>query len=141
MLVRAVEQRHKQIARLRIAPEPTTDPARAVLDLAKASARRASRRAAERGESMRGARRKPKRSKDHDVMWSDDDDDERVDMYGDGSEEEEYEGLGSSPRKAKRKSGEDKAEEDYRADGFVVPDESDDEADGGWTSEARAWWQ
>ncbi|KJA28157.1 hypothetical protein HYPSUDRAFT_74565 [Hypholoma sublateritium FD-334 SS-4] len=136
MLVRAVEQRHKQIARLRIAPEPTTDPARAVLDLAKASARRASRRAAERGDGGRGARRKPKRSKDHDVMWSDDDDDgERGDMYGDGSEEDEYEGigLGSSPRKAKRgkAGGEEKAEEEYRADGFVVPDESDEDADGG----------
>ncbi len=71
---------------------------------------------------MRGARRKPKRSKDHDVMWSDDDDDERVDMYGDGSEEEEYEGLGSSPRKAKRKSGEEtRPRRTIARHGFVVP--------------------
>lgn len=64
-------------------------------------------------------------------MWSDDDDDgERGDMYGDGSEEDEYEGVGSSPRKAKRsKTGEEKAEEEYRADGFVVPDESDEDGD------------
>ncbi|KAF8202193.1 Leo1-like protein-domain-containing protein [Pholiota molesta] len=40
MLVRAVEQKHKQIARLRIAPEPTEDPERAKLELIKKSAKK-----------------------------------------------------------------------------------------------------
>lgn len=131
MLVRAVEQRHKQIARLRIAPDPTVDPEREKMDLLKQTARKSTKKSTDRYDSLGGAHKKPKRSKDHDLIWSDDDD-ERGDMYGDGSDEEDYERMDrSSPRKAKRKPGEEKGEEDYRADGFVVPDESDEDADDG----------
>ncbi|KAF9480525.1 hypothetical protein BDN70DRAFT_856724 [Pholiota conissans] len=128
MLVRAVEQKHKQIARLRIAPDPTMDPERLLkLEMGKQNAKKPKTKKDE-GDGLGGGRKRRsayRRPADHDVMWSDDED-ERGDMYGNGSEEEDYDGT---PRKAKRKPGEGKGEEDYQADDFVVPDESDEDRD------------
>lgn len=54
-------------------------------------------------------------------------------MYGSGSQEDTYEALDIGlPRKAKRgKSGREERAEEYRADGFIAPNELDDNAGGG----------
>jgi len=130
MLVRAVEQKHKQVARLRIAPEPTIDPEREKLELMKQSAKK-SKKKVDDGDGFGGGRKRRnyRRAADHDVMWSDDD--ERGGMYAGGSDDDDDDlGMGSSPRKPKRKSAQEKPEEDYQADDFVVPDDSDDDGDG-----------
>lgn len=136
MLVRAVEQKHKQVARLRIAPEPTIDPEREKLELMKQSAKK-SKKKVDDGDGFGGGRkRRNYRRADPEVMWSDD---EERGAYPAGSEDDDDDlGMGNSPRKPKRKSGQEKPEEDYQADDFVVPDDSDDEGDGSGRSRKRA---
>ncbi|KAH9479487.1 RNA polymerase-associated protein LEO1 [Psilocybe cubensis] len=132
MLVRAVEQKHKQVARLKMVNDPSIDPEKEKMEMMKQSARKSRKRTDDNDGLGSGKRRRNyRRSTDHDVMWSDDDEDP-AGMYGGGSEEDE-DGIGASgsPRKAKRKSGEGKGEEDYQADDFVVPDDSEDDADAG----------
>lgn len=138
MLVRAVEQKHKQVARLKLAPDPSIDPEREKMELLKQSAKKSKRKTNDHDGLGSGKRRRNyRRSADTDVMWSDDDD-EGGDMYGGGSDEEEDESMGVSPRKMKRKAGEEKPEEDYQADDFVVPDDSDDDGEGGGHGRKRA---
>ena len=131
MLVRAVGQKHNKISRLRIAPDPTVDPEREKLELMKLTAKK-SKKKADDPDGLGGGRkrRNSRRGADADVMWSDDDDD-RPGMYGGGSEEEDDERSGNrgSPRKMKRKAVEEKGE-DYQADDFVVPDDSEDDGEG-----------
>jgi RNA polymerase-associated protein LEO1 len=57
-------------------------------------------------------------------------------MYAGEEEEDDEHPTGTSPRKAKRKGKED-ATEDYQADDFVVPDESDDESGARGKKKAR----
>jgi len=45
MLVRAVGQKHNKVARLRMAPDPKTDPEREVAELTKAVAKKSKKRA------------------------------------------------------------------------------------------------
>ncbi|KIM44531.1 hypothetical protein M413DRAFT_442496 [Hebeloma cylindrosporum] len=131
MLVRAVEQKHKQVARLRIAPEPTIDPEREKLELMKQSAKK-SKKKVDDGDGFGGGRKRRnyRRAADTEGMWSDDD----------NRSEEDDDDLraGNSPRKPKRKPAQEKPEEDYQADDFVVPDESDEEGDGSGRSRKRA---
>ena len=137
MLVRAVEQKHKQVARLRIAPEPTIDPEREKLELMKQSAKK-SKKKVDDGDVFGGGRKRRnyRRAADAEVMWSDD---EERGHYAAGSDDDDDDlGTGNSPRKPKRKSGQEKPEEDYQADDFVVPDDSDDEGDGSGRSRKRA---
>ena len=137
MLVRAVGQKHNKVSRLRIAPDPTVDPEREKLELMKLTAKK-SKKKADDPDGLGGGRkrRNSRRGADADVMWSDDDDD-RPGMYG-GSEEDDDERSGSrgSPRKMKRKAPDEKGE-DYQADDFVVPDESEDDGFGGGRSRKR----
>ena len=138
MLVRAVGQKHNKISRLRIAPDPTVDPEREKLELMKLTAKK-SKKKAEDPDGLGGGRkrRNSRRGADADVMMWSDDDDERPGMYG-GSEEEDDERSGSrgSPRKMKGKAGEEKGE-DYQADDFVVPDDSEDDGEGGGRSRKK----
>ncbi|PPR03191.1 hypothetical protein CVT26_008039 [Gymnopilus dilepis] len=135
MLVKAVEQKHNKIAKLRMAPDPQFDPEREKLELMKQTAKKSKKRTDD-GDAFGRRRRRASRRMDHDVMWSDDEDD-HAGMYGGGSDDEYEDGLGGSPRKGKRKAGLGKAEEDYQADDFVVAD-SDEEGDSGGPSRKRA---
>lgn len=133
MLVRAVGQKHNKVSRLRIAPDPTVDPEREKIELMKLTAKKSKKKADDPdGLSSGRKRRYSRRGADADVMWSDDEDD-RPGMYG-GSEDDDDERSGSrgSPRKMKRKAGAgDEKGEDYQADDFVVPDDSEDDGEGG----------
>jgi RNA polymerase-associated protein LEO1 len=136
MLVRSVEQKHKQTARLRIAPEPTVDPEREKMELMKQSARsKPKRRNADLGDGFEGTRKRKayRRQQDRDVYWSDDDEPEGMYGGGAGSDEElDFSATRGSPRKGgKRKSEAEKDEEDYQADDFVVPDDDEEEGGGG----------
>ena len=138
MLVRAVGQKHNKISRLRIAPDPTVDPEREKLELMKLTAKKSKKKADDPdGLGSGRKRRNSRRGTDADVMWSDDDDD-RPGIYGGGSEEEDDERSGNrgSPRKMKRKAGEEKGE-DYQADDFLVPDDSEDDGEGGVRSRKK----
>ena len=138
MLVRAVGQKHNKISRLRIAPDPTVDPEREKLELMKLTAKKSKKKVDDPdGLGSGRKRRNSRRGADADAMWSDDDDD-RPGIYGGGSEEDDDERSGNrgSPRKMKRKAGEEKAE-DYQADDFVVPDDSEDDGEGGVRSRKK----
>ncbi|KDR80568.1 hypothetical protein GALMADRAFT_240881 [Galerina marginata CBS 339.88] len=135
MLVKAVEQKHNKIAKLRMAPDPQIDPEREKMELLKQSAKKTKKKTDEDGLGGGRKRRNYRRTMDHDVLWSDDED-ERGGMYAGGSDEDDDESM-ASPRKMKRKSGEAKGEEDYQADDFVVAD-SDDDAEGAGPSRKRA---
>ncbi|KAF7309645.1 hypothetical protein MIND_00335600 [Mycena indigotica] len=115
MLVRAVGQKHNKVARLRMAPDPTMDPEREKVELAKQSARR------RRKTDSDGSRRRSRKAR-HSI-WSDDEDDQGP-MYGSDDEEEETPG-----RKAKSRVQEEDKKAEYQHDGFVVGD-SDDEENG-----------
>ncbi|KAI0820363.1 Leo1-like protein-domain-containing protein [Trametes gibbosa] len=138
MLVRAVGQKHTRVARLRLAPEPTTDPERERLELEKAAARkpRKSRAGAGGGlggddDGFGGPRRRRSgyaRKRTGDDMWSDDDDDDPA--FGRGGSEDEY-GDESAGRKGKRKASGDetgrKGPGEYMTDDFLVADTDEDE--------------
>jgi len=135
MLVKAVGQRHNKVARLRIAPEPTVDPEREKIELMKQSAKKSkSRRAAQDELGYSRRRKRMPRSIDRDIYT---DDEEEPGMYAGDEEDDVEHHIGSSPRRSKRKSGEDTAE-DYQADDFVVPDESDEDGLEGRRSKKKA---
>ncbi|KAH9888930.1 Leo1-like protein-domain-containing protein [Cubamyces lactineus] len=132
MLVRAVGQKHTRVARLRMAPEPTTDPERERLELEKAAARKPRKSRGGYGgedDGLGPARRRRSsyaRKRTSDDMWSDDDDDD-VGFVRGGSEDE----YGVDDRKGKRrKSGEENARKgpgEYLTDDFLVADTDEDE--------------
>ncbi|TBU43989.1 Leo1-like protein-domain-containing protein [Dichomitus squalens] len=148
MLVRAVGQKHSRVARLRMAPDPTMDPEREKLELAKAAARkpRKSRGGARGEEDGFGGTRRPRhsytRKRTGDDMWSDDDDDDDDAGFGRGGSEDEYGDEGAG-RKGKRKPSRDengkKGPGEYQTDDFVVADsdEEDDFGDGEATRRKR----
>ncbi|KAL4063172.1 Leo1-like protein-domain-containing protein [Scleroderma yunnanense] len=124
MLVRAVGQKHNKIARLRMAPDPTTDPEREKLELIKLSAKKSKKKTDEGGFAVRRKRTSHSRKRASTDVWSDDED------------EPEYEGsdadddMGGS-RSAKRKAAQEKRKGagEYQEDDFVVADESDEDAE------------
>ena len=133
MLVRAVGQKHTKVARLRIAPDPTTDPEREKLELLKQASKK-TRKPKGEDDGFGNARRRRtgySRKRSGEDMWSDDDDDE---IFGGGSEDEYgAAAAGPSARKAakRRKAGD--AEEssrrgpgEYQNDDFLVADSDDD---------------
>jgi RNA polymerase-associated protein LEO1 len=126
MLVRAVGQKHNKVARLRMAPDPTTDPEREKLELMKQNARKSKRKAdSEDGGRHRRSSRKSRGAS----VWSDDDDDDVGPRYA--SDDEEEDGAGSSGRRSKiRPPDDDKKENaDYQRDGFVVDSDDEDGSD------------
>ncbi|KAI0741533.1 Leo1-like protein-domain-containing protein [Daedaleopsis nitida] len=133
MLVRAVGQKHSRVARLRMAPDPTFDPEREKLELAKAAARkpRKSRGGAGEEDGFGGPRRRRSytRKRTGDGMWSDDDDDDDDVGFGRGGSEDEY-GEDLSGRKGKRKKSADengkKGPGEYQTDDFLVADSDED---------------
>jgi len=136
LLVKAVGQKHNKIARLRIAPEPTVDPEREKLELIKQSAKKSkSRKTAQDEYGYPKKRKRMPRSMDRGDIYTDDE--EESGLYAGEDEDEDERGIGSSPRKPKRKAGEITGE-DYQADDFVVPDESDDDGVGGGRSKKKA---
>lgn len=130
LLVGAVTQKHVKVARLRMAPDPTTDPEREKMELMKQASKKQSRRARAEDDGMGGGRRKRaayhKRSGD-DYLFSDDDEDE---VFG-GASEDEY-GATPGHRSAKRRKSDERDKKrgpgEYQNDDFVVAD-SDDDAD------------
>ncbi|KAF9563955.1 Leo1-domain-containing protein [Agrocybe pediades] len=137
MLVRAVEQKHKQVARLKMAPNPSIDPEREKMEMIKQSAKK-SKKKADDGERLGSRRRRNYRRSAEGPTWSDDDEVDHADMYGASDEDDDDMGINRSPRKQKRKASGEKGEEDYQADDFVVPDESEDDGDGAGRSRKRA---
>ncbi|KAF9074915.1 Leo1-like protein-domain-containing protein [Rhodocollybia butyracea] len=105
MLVRAVGQKHNKVARLRIAPDPTTDPEREKAELIK-TAKKTKRKPAASGDSLGIRSRKSYNRR-------------QTDIYGKG---------GMSTRKKKTRD-DDEGGGQYQHDGFVVEDESDDDGD------------
>jgi RNA polymerase-associated protein LEO1 len=131
MLVRAVGQKHNKVARLRMAPDPTTDPEREKMELIKQSAKK-SKRKTDMDDGLGGGRRKragyPRKRTGHDV-WSDDEHEERQGSIGSDEEDEDgTSGQGSSPRKRHATIDEKKGVGEYQEDDFVVADSSDEEA-------------
>lgn len=124
MLVRSVGQRHSRVARLRMAPEPTVDPAREVLEIAKQNAKKSRKRdPGAGGGRKKGGRRRAA------AEWSDDEDMEAEDGEGGYGSEEEPSRVGRAERKR---------EGEYEEDDFVVADEDDDDEDGGRKKRKRA---
>ncbi len=129
MLVRAVGQKHSKVARLRMAPDPTTDPEREKLELMKLASKKP-RKARGEDDGLGGGRRKRtgySRKRSGDDMWSDDEDEE---IFGGGSEDE-YGRSGTPGRNAKRrKAGEEDNKKrgpgEYQNDDFVVADSDED---------------
>ncbi|CCM05404.1 uncharacterized protein FIBRA_07620 [Fibroporia radiculosa] len=133
MLVRAVGQKHNKVARLRMAPDPTTDPEREKLEMMKQAARKPRK---VRGEDdVLGARRRRAsytRKRTGDDMWSDDEEDA---VFGGGSEDEYGDEGAAGGRGAKRrKSGQEedgkKGPGEYQTDDFLVADSDEDGAFG-----------
>lgn len=130
MLVRAVEQKHNKVARLRMAPDPTMDPEREKMELMKQNAKK-SRRKNDPDDVLGGARKRrhSRKASGRDMMWSDDEGDDAEGGYAVSDEEDDGTGVGSSGRKSKRRAADEgKGPEDYQEDDFVVPDSSDEEA-------------
>ncbi|KAF9807928.1 hypothetical protein IEO21_08002 [Rhodonia placenta] len=133
MLVRAVGQKHNKVARLRMAPDPTTDPERERLELMRQAARKPRRPRGE-DDGLSGRRRRTSgytRKRTGDDMWSDDEEDA---VFGGGSEDEYgEEGAGTRSAKRRRPGGEENAKKgpgEYQTDDFLVADS--DEEDGGF---------
>ncbi|KAJ6624948.1 Leo1-like protein-domain-containing protein [Mycena sp. CBHHK59/15] len=126
MLVRAVGQKHNKVARLRMAPDPTTDPEREKMELMKLNARKSKRKA----DSEGGGRQKRSSRKSRGAsVWSDDEEDAGP-MYA--SDEDEEDGVGSSGRRSKfRPPVEKEKDADYQRDGFVVDSDEEEASDGG----------
>lgn len=134
-LAKAISQKHDKVARLRMAPDPTTDPEREKMELMKQAAKKP-RKARGEEDGFGGNRRKRasySRKRHGDDMWSDDDDDE---AFGGGSEEE-Y-GQASS---GKKRPGEDISNKrgpgEYQNDDFLVADSDEEGAEGDSDSGAR----
>ncbi|KAI0084462.1 Leo1-like protein-domain-containing protein [Irpex rosettiformis] len=129
MLVRAVGQKHSKIARLRMAPDPTTDPEREKMELLKQAAKKPKKsNRDEDGLGGGGKRRRASytRKRPSDDMWSDDDDDVG---FGGGSEDE-FGLSGSADRKGKKKDESNKrGPGEYQNDDFLVADSEDEDAD------------
>lgn len=116
MLVKAVGQKHNKVARLKMTADPTVDPEREKMELAKQSNKKTKKREADDGMGGGSRRRKFSRR----TEWSDEEDD-----FGGAFSGGEYED-GSSPRKAKRKDEDEKG--GYQEDDFLVADDSDEDA-------------
>ncbi|KAI0766567.1 Leo1-like protein-domain-containing protein [Trametes elegans] len=125
MLVRAVGQKHTRVARLRMAPEPTTDPERERLELEKAAARKPRKSRGYGGgggggssgfgdddgfgfvggsSSARRRRSGYARKRTGDDMWSDDDDDDGG-GFGHGGSEDDYGDFGGDSSGRRHGSG------------------------------------
>ena len=124
MLVRAVGQKHNKVARLRMAPDPTTDPEREKMELLKLASKKPKKSKGE-DDGFGGSRRRRlgyTRKRTGDDMWSDDEDEE---AFGGGGSEDEY-GLGSATDgKMKRRKPEEstrKGPGEYLTDDFLVSD-------------------
>ena len=130
MLVRAVGQKHSKIARLRMAPDPTTDPEREKIELAKQAAKKP-RKSHRDDDDLGGSKHRRQtysRKRAGDDMWSDDDDD---DIGFGGASEDEFGLSGSVDRKGKKRDGESskRGPGEYQNDDFLVADSDDEDAD------------
>lgn len=131
MLVRAVGQKHSKVARLRMAPDPTTDPEREKMELLKQAAKKPRKSKGGDDEGLGGGRRRRPtytRKRHGDDMWSDDDEDDAI--FGIGSEDE-FGTSGSAARKGKKKEEENtrRGPGEYQNDDFLVADSEDEDAD------------
>lgn len=129
MLVRAVGQKHNKVARLRMAPDPTTDPEREKMELMKLSVKNSKSKKKQGMEDEFGparSRRRSSRKSRHADVWSDDEDDVGPTYASDDEDHPARPGEG--------KSAPDDRKGDYQHDDFVVTDESDD---GGFESGVR----
>ncbi|KAI0343082.1 Leo1-domain-containing protein [Trametopsis cervina] len=138
MLVRAVGQKHSKVARLRMAPDPTTDPEREKMEMVKQAAKKP-RKVKGDDDGLGGGRRRRAsytRKRVGDGMWSDDEDE---DVFG-GSEDE-FGVSGSAGRKGKKQKDEDSNKRgpgEYQNDDFLVADSEDEDGDfGDFDSGAR----
>ena len=135
MLVRAVGQKHSRVARLRMAPDPTFDPEREKLELAKAAAKKPRKsRPAGDDDGFGGPRRRRSgysRKRTGDDMWSDDDDDDGP--FGRGGSEDEYGDETVGRKKGRHSMDEDrkKGPGEYQTDDFLVADSDEDDDDFG----------
>ncbi|KAI0644172.1 Leo1-like protein-domain-containing protein [Trametes meyenii] len=131
MLVRAVGQKHTRVARLRMAPEPTTDPERERLELERAAARKPRKSRGGDDDPLGSARRRRSgysRKRTGDDMWSDDDDDDAG--FGHGGSDEEYGDDGDRRRGKRKQSGEESGKKgpgEYERDDFLVADTDEDD--------------
>ncbi|KAI0320889.1 Leo1-like protein-domain-containing protein [Amylostereum chailletii] len=129
LLVRAVGQKHKKVARLRLADELGMDTERMQQDQKRAVAKKPRKPRAEGESGMGGGRRRrsfgSSRRRDVD-MWSDDEEEE---PEFEGSDDEGEHGRSPKKRRSAHDSDERRGAGEYQTDDFVVAD-SDDE-DGG----------
>ena len=126
MLVRAVGQKHNKIARLRIAPDPTTDPEKAVAELIKNAAKKSKKKNEEEGYGYGGRKRRSgASSRRRPTDWSDsEDDDEGLGRsYGDDDDDDD------ASHRAKKVNAK-KGHGEYEEDDFVIADEDDEGSEG-----------
>ena len=130
MLVRAVGQKHVKVARLRMAPDPTTDPEREKLELIKQASKKQPRRARGDDDGIGGGRRKRglsyNRKRSGDDMWTDDEEEE---AFGGASEDEYGGGPGTKRRKSDEGRDRKRGPGEYQNDDFVVADSEDEDAE------------
>ncbi|OCH87371.1 Leo1-domain-containing protein [Obba rivulosa] len=131
MLVRAVGQKHHKVARLRMAPDPTTDPEREKMELMKLASRKPRKaRGEDDGLSAARKRRSYTRKRTGDDVWSDDEDEA---VSGGASEDEYGDDVSGGRHGKRRKSDADesgrKGPGEYQTDDFVVADSDEEDAD------------
>jgi RNA polymerase-associated protein LEO1 len=130
MLVRAVGQKHSKTARLRMAPDPTTDPEREKMELLKQAAKKP-RKAKGEDDGFGGNKRRrtgyTRKRGAGDDMWSDDEDEEA----GPGGSEDEFGLSRLAGRKGKKPQDENskRGPGEYQNDDFLVADSEDEDAD------------
>jgi RNA polymerase-associated protein LEO1 len=120
MLVRAVGQKHTKVAKLRMAPDPTTDPEREKLELIKQASKQSKKRR-EPGDNIGRRRRKPWQAMARNP-FSDDEDDVMGAFAA--SDEEADDDTGYAQRNKKRS---DKEPSGYQEDDFLVADSDEDD--------------
>ena len=132
-LVRAVGQKHNKVARLRIAPDPVTDPEREKMELMKQAAKKGKRTREDDGFGPRRRRSFASRRRVSESVWSDDE--EPAGEFADSDDEDDDDAQGN--RKSKRDAAGTRAGAgEYQTDDFVVADSSD-EGEGSETNERR----
>lgn len=132
MLVQAVGQKHNKIARLRIAPDPTTDPEKAVAELIKNAAKKSKKKNDEEGYGYGGRKRRSgASSRRRPTDWSDSEDDDEGLGRSYGDEDEDVAGHRAKKVDAKKGHGE------YEEDDFVIADEDDEDGSEGEIARKR----
>lgn len=132
LLARAVGQKHSKVARLRMAPDPTVDPERALAEIVKQANKKPRRPKGEGSASSRKRRSYGRRRSES--VWSDEE--PEAGAFGDTDDEDDEAAYGGSSERRSRHSGHDqdldraaarRGAGEYQTDDFLVADSDEAE--------------